>query len=429
MRGAAHEPDAERGDAGRDECLDPTRQPAPGGPPCTHFARRLPVASRAVTGIDWIIVAFAALMALQGSRSGFIVGVLSLAGFVAGAFVGTRVGPLLLPDGNSSPYAPLFGLMGAVLAGSVLAGGLEGVGLMVRRRLVIPGVGAVDAGLGALLSVLIALAMAWLAGAILLQAPQASRDLRRDIQRSAILRRLNDVLPPSGVFLHALARFDPFPSVSGPEARVPAPRAKIARDADVKRAAAGVVRVLGTACGLGIEGSGWIAKPGVVVTNAHVVAGEDDTVVQLQGIGPRLRAQAIAFDSKNDIAVLKVDGLGGRALPIAPSAPVGGDAAVLGFPRNGPYDVRAARIGQTRRVISQDAYGRGPVARVMLSLRGLVRHGNSGGPLVDAQGRVVGTVFAASAGARRGGFAVPDTVVQRILNGANGSVDTGPCAP
>jgi S1-C subfamily serine protease len=381
-----------------------------------------------VTAIDWIIVAFALLMAFQGLRSGFIVGVLSLVGFVAGAFLGTRIGPLLLPSGSSSPYAPLFGLMGAVLAGSVLAGGLEGVGVVMRRRLVIPGLGAVDAGLGALLSVFVALGMAWLAGAILLQAPQASRELRRHVQRSAILRGLNDVLPPNGVILHALARFDPFPSIEGPEANVPAPTAKIARDPDVQRAAGGVVRVLGTACGLGVEGSGWIARSGVVVTNAHVVAGEDDTVVQLRGTGPKLRAHAIAFSAKDDIAVLRVEGLGGRVLPLAANAPPGADAAVLGFPHNGGYDVRAARLGATRRVISQDAYGRGPVTRSMLSLRGLVRHGNSGGPLVDARGRVVGTVFAASSGRRRGGFAVPNAVVRQILGSARGTVGTGPCA-
>jgi S1-C subfamily serine protease len=382
-----------------------------------------------VTVIDWLIVAFALLMALQGSRSGFVVGALSLAGFVAGAFVGTRVGPLLLPDGSESPYAPIFGLIGAVLAGSLLAGGFEGVGMLMRQRLAIPGFGALDAGLGALLSVLIALGMSWLAGAILLQAPQASSDLRRHVQRSAILRGLNDVLPPSGIILHALARFDPFPSVDGPEAQVPAPTAKIARDPDVRRAAGGVVKVLGSACGLGIEGSGWIAKPGVVVTNAHVVAGEDDTVVQLRGAGPRLRAHAIAFDTKNDVAVLKVDGLGGRVLPFAAATPPGRSAAVLGFPRNGGYDVRAARLGQTRQVISQDAYGRGPVTRSMLSLRGVVRHGNSGGPLVDEQGRVAGTVFAASPGGRRrGGFAVPNAVVRQILGSARGTVDTGPCA-
>jgi S1-C subfamily serine protease len=381
-----------------------------------------------VTVIDWIIVAFALLMALQGSRSGFIVGALSLAGFIAGAFVGTRVGPLLLPGGSASPYAPLFGLMGAVLAGSLLAGGFEGVGVVVRRKLAIPAFSAVDAALGALLSVLIALGIAWLVGAIVLQAPQASRDFRRAVQHSAILRRLNDVLPPSGV-LHALARFDPFPSVDGPEARVPAPTAKIARDPDVRRATGGVVKVLGSACGLGIEGSGWIARPGVVVTNAHVVAGENDTVVQLGGTGPKLRAHAIAFETKDDIAVLRVDGLGGRALPMTPDAPPGRSAAIVGFPRNGGLDIRAARLGGTRQVISQDAYGRGPVTRSMLSFRGLVRHGNSGGPLVDGQGRVEGTVFAAiSGGRRRGGFAVPNPIVRQILATANHTVDTSPCA-
>jgi S1-C subfamily serine protease len=382
-----------------------------------------------LTGIDWIIIGFALLMALQGSRSGFVVGVLSLIGFLAGAFIGTRIGPLLLPHGNSSPYAPLFGLFGAVLAGSLLAGGLEGVGVLVRRRLVIPGFGPVDATLGALLSVVIALGMAWLIGAVILQVPQASSNLRRAVQKSAILRGLNDVLPPSGVILHALARFDPFPSVNGPDANVPAPTSRIARDPDVKRAADGVVKVLGSACGLGIEGSGWIARPGVVVTNAHVVAGEDDTVVQLHGEGPRLQAHAIAFDSKNDIAVLRVDGLGGRTLPLASQAPPGKNAAVLGFPRNGGYTVTPARIGATQQVISQDAYGRGPVTRQMLLLRGHVRHGNSGGPMVDAQGRVVGTVFAATTGGRRhGGFAVPNSVVKRILGSAQRSVDTGPCA-
>lgn len=387
------------------------------------------LASASLTGIDWIIIGFALLMALQGSRSGFIVGALSLMGFVAGAFIGTRVGPILLPKGSASPYAPLFGLFGAVLAGSVLAGGLEGVGVLVRRRLVLPGLGPVDATLGAALSVVIALGMAWLAGAVILQVPQASSNLRRAVQRSAILRGLNDLLPPSGVILHALARFDPFPSVAGPQANVPAPTSKIARDPDVKRAADGVVKVLGTACGLGVEGSGWIARPGLVVTNAHVVAGEDDTVVRLHGTGPDLHAQAVAFDPTNDIALLRVKGLGGRALPLAPQASPGAPAAVLGFPHNGPYVVTPARLGATQQVLSQDAYGRGPVNRMMLSLRGRVQHGNSGGPLVDAQGRVAGTVFAAStATRRRGGFAVPNSVVQKILRDAHGNADTGPCA-
>jgi S1-C subfamily serine protease len=111
-------------------------------------------------------------------------------------------------------------------------------------------------------------------------------------------------------------------------------------------------------------------------------------------------------------------------------APAGRAAAVLGFPLNGPYDVRSARLGVTREVLSQDAYGNGPEPRRVLSFRGLVRSGNSGGPLVDARGRVVGTVFAAAIGkGPKGGYAVPDDIVgQRIAGAGSGRVSTGPCA-
>jgi S1-C subfamily serine protease len=189
------------------------------------------------------------------------------------------------------------------------------------------------------------------------------------------------------------------------------------------------VKIQGTACGLGVEGSGWIARDGVVVTNAHVVAGQEDTTVQLGGRGDRHKATAIAFDSRNDIAVLRVDGLGGHALDIAQSPRSGTQAAILGFPENGPYDVRAGRVGATRSVLTQDAYGRGPVRRSLTTFRGLVRHGNSGGPMVDTRGRVVTTVFAATrGGGPAGGFGVPNAIVRRILATASGPVDTGPCA-
>src|SRR5215211_7536319 len=117
---------------------------------------------------------------------------------------------------------------------------------------------------------------------VALQTPGA-RELREPIQRSAILKELNQVLPPSGPILQALARFDPFPAIRGPSANVPAPDAKIARDRDVAAAGRSVVRVLGTACGLGVQGSGWVARNGLIVTNAHVVAGQDDTTVQPVG--------------------------------------------------------------------------------------------------------------------------------------------------
>jgi S1-C subfamily serine protease len=187
--------------------------------------------------------------------------------------------------------------------------------------------------------------------------------------------------------------------------------------------------VLGTACGLGIEGSGWVVGPGTVVTNAHVVAGEDDTIVQVRGSGPRLDAQAIAFDSENDVAVLRVAGLGAPALSFASGTDSGTPGAVLGYPRNGPFTIRAARLGQTRSVITQDAYGRGPITRTVTSLRGLVEPGNSGGPVVDGAGRVLTTVFAATRGGQsRGGYGVPNAVVRQVVSGARGPVDTGPCA-
>jgi len=237
------------------------------------------------------------------------------------------------------------------------------------------------------------------------------------------------VLPPSGPILQALARFDPFPSIRGPAANVPPPNSRIARDPEVRAAGRSVVRVLGTACGLGVQGSGWVARDGIVVTNAHVVAGQDDTTVQLGGDGPSVDAQAVWYDPRNDLAILRVSGIGGtRPLRLNVDAKPGTSAAVLGFPENGPYDVRPARLGQTATVLTQDSYGRGPVQRTITSLRGLVRHGNSGGPVVDGSGRVVATVFAAAAGRGRAGYAVPDSVVRSALRRARGAVDTGPCA-
>jgi S1-C subfamily serine protease len=231
------------------------------------------------------------------------------------------------------------------------------------------------------------------------------------------------------VILKALARFDPFPSIRGPAADVPAPNAKIARDPDVAAAGGSVVRVLGTACGLGVQGSGWVAGDGIVVTNAHVVAGQDDTTVQPGGEGPALDAQAVWYDSRNDLSILRVAGLSGApALSMNVNAAPGTSAAVLGFPENGSYDVRPARVGQTTTVVTQDAYGRGPVQRRITSLRGLVRPGNSGGPAVDASGRVVATIFAAATSRTRTGYGVPDSVVRDALGRARGPVDTGPCA-
>ena len=380
-----------------------------------------------MTYLDWIIIAFTVLMAVWGYGQGLIAGGLSLVGFAAGAFIGSRLGPLLLEDGSHSPYAPLSALLGAVLIGGVFASGFELLGFHLRRRLG-ERIGLLDGLGGALLVACLGLFLVWIGGAVALQTPGA-RDLREPIQRSAILKELNAVLPPSGPILQALARFDPFPSISGPSANVPPPDPKIARDPDVAAARRSVVRILGTACGLGVQGSGWVAGRGIVVTNAHVVAGQDDTTVQAGGEGPGLDAEAIWFDPRNDLSILRVPGVSGLpALSMNVNADSGTTAAVLGFPQNGPYTVAPARLGSTSTVITQDAYARGPVERPITSIRGLVRPGNSGGPVVDRSGRVLATIFAAATSRRRTGYGVPDTLVRDALQKARGTVDTGPCA-
>ncbi|HEY2570497.1 MAG TPA: MarP family serine protease [Solirubrobacteraceae bacterium] len=378
-----------------------------------------------MTGLDWIIVGFAAILAGFGFRRGFIVGVLSFGGFAIGAFLGTRLAPLLLNEGSSSPYAPALGLIGALLAGAILATGMEGVGFRLRRAVILPGIGALDGLLGAVLGAALGLGVVWIVAAVVAQTPN-SGTLRQDIQRSAILRELNVLLPPSGPILNALARLDPLPSIAGPSPDVPAPSPQIARAPGVRAASSSVVRVLGTACGLAIEGSGWVAAPDLIVTNAHVVAGESDTTVQVRGRSPSLPAHPIAFDPTNDVAVLSVPGLGLSPLRLLADPPSGRAGAILGYPENGPFDVQPGRIGRTQSVLTDDAYGRGPVRRLLTPLRGLVRPGNSGGPLVGGDGRVLTTVFAGTVGGRqRGGYGVANATVARVLAQARARVAAG----
>jgi S1-C subfamily serine protease len=381
-----------------------------------------------MTSIDWLIVVFTVLLAIYGYAQGFIVGALSLVGFAGGAVIGTRVAPLLLNHGSHSPYAPLFGLLGALLAGGVMASGLEGLGARVRSALRVPGLHAVDGLLGAALTAAVALGVAWVVGAVALQS-SGSPDVRHEIQRSAILRELDHLLPPSGPILDALSRIDPLPAVRGPAAAVRPPTRRILNDPAVRTARRSVVRVFGTACGLGVEGSGWVAEPSVVVTNAHVVAGETDAAVQVNGVGPGLPATVVAFDVHDDLAVLRVPGLSQPSLPMAATARPATAGAILGYPLDGPFDAEPGRIGQTQTVMTENAYGAGNVERAITALRGRVRPGNSGGPIVDGHGRVLATVFAALTGtARPGGFAVPNSLVRAQLAHARGpAVGTGQC--
>jgi S1-C subfamily serine protease len=379
-----------------------------------------------VTVLDWAIVAFTLALAVWGYRQGLIVGTFTLLGFAVGAFAGSRIAPLLLTQGSESPYAPLFAALGALLVGALVAVTLESVALGLRARLIRGGglLHVADGAGGAALIASVALGLVWVFGAVVLHAP-GTADLRADVQRSLILRSLNQVLPPNSPILNALDRVDPAPSIVGPSTPLAPPDRAVVDDPDVAGAGDSVVRVLGTACGLGIEGSGWSAIPGIVVTNAHVVAGEDDTTVSTQG-GATLPATAVHYDPKNDLALLRIE-TELPALPIAPAPKPGTTGAVLGYPENGPYTVAPARLGETREMISEDSYGRGPVRRQITALRGQVRSGNSGGPVVDGRGRVLGTVFAATTSGFPGGFTVPDEVVKHALAGPLTPVDTGPC--
>jgi uncharacterized membrane protein required for colicin V production len=376
-----------------------------------------------VTVVDLVVIAFVALAALVGMRKGLIASALSLAGIAIGTVVGARLAPHLLHDGAHSAYTPLAALAGAAVLAVVLEVAGTLVGAFLRSGLKFSPLRALDSAGGLVVGTLAAIVIVWVVGAAALEFP-GQTDLRRDAQRSEVLRSLDSIVPPS-TLMTALSRIDPFPVILGPSLPIPAPNPAVLRLPGVRRASASVVRVIGTACDLSIEGSGWVARPGEVVTAAHVVAGEHDTEVQAEG-NPTLHARTIAFDVRNDIAVLRVPGLRARPLRHIPARD-GAEVAIVGYPENGPLDAVPARIGRTSTVLTQDAYGRSPVLRSITTLRGIVRHGNSGGPAVDSAGRVETTIFAA----RRtgpGGYGVPDDPVRKALQSARGKVSTGACA-
>jgi S1-C subfamily serine protease len=377
-----------------------------------------------VTKVDLIALGFVALTAFIGWKKGLIASALSLAGIVLGAWLGSRAAPQLLQDGTHSPYTPLAALAGAAVGAILLEtlGTLAGSALRSRVRK--PKLSTFDATGGLILGVFTGMAVVWVLGAVALLLP-GQTDLRRGAQGSALLQRLNEFIPPTEV-LNALARIDPFPAITGPSAAVAPPDPRLAHAVGVRRAAPSVLRVLGMACGVGVEGTGWVGRPDLIVTAAHVVAGQNDTVVELQS-GGRLPADVVAFDRRNDVAVLRVRDLGLRPLPLVTAKP-GTPVAVLGFPENGPFTVTPARIGRTATVLAEDAYGTGPVTRAITSLRGRVRHGDSGAPAVDAHGAVQATIFAARLRSV-GGFGVPADIVRADLNAAGQPVSTGECAP
>ena len=378
-----------------------------------------------LTTVDWIALGLIALTAFSGFRRGLVASALSLGGLVAGAYVGSRAAPHLLHGGASSAWTPLAGLGGAV-AGALLLQVVAGIlGSFLRGGLKLTPFRFFDSLGGLVLGAAAGVALVWAVGATALLVPGQTK-LRREVQRSTIVRRLDEQVPPSRL-LGLLARIDPFPSITGPAAPEAPPSTAIVRLAAVVRAKASVVRITGSACGVGVEGSGWFATPQLVVTAAHVVAGEHDTSVRIPRSRGSYRADVIAFDARNDIAVLRVHGAA-PAVPLRIADPQpGAPVAILGYPENGPLTAIPGRIGRTAVALTRDAYGHGPVPRTITAVAGRVRHGNSGGPAVDAAGSVESTLFAQHVGSPSG-YGVPASIVRRALDRAHSPVSTGGCA-
>lgn len=380
--------------------------------------------------IDIGIIVFALALAAIGWERGFLASAIPLFGFIAGVAIGARLGPALLDEGAESRYAPLVAAGGGILLGLFIAVASEGAGRTLGNRLgATRGARLADAAGGATLFCALALAASWVFGAVALHFPaQGAKEVRELVQRSAILAALNENFPPSGPVLNVLRRIDPGTGVRGPESDVPAPDRASVDDPEVRAAARSVVRVRGSACGLGVEGSGWVAGPELVVTNAHVVAGQSDTRVATAE-GAELGAEVVHYQPRNDLAVLRVSGLGGTPLALDPRPARGTSGAAIGYPEGGPLTITPARLGASGRVQSEDSYGRGPIQRRMTPFRGKVRKGNSGGPVVDEDGEVLTTVFASSlADGPPSGLGVPNGIIAAALQGNLRAVGTGPCA-
>ncbi len=389
---------------------------------------------RRMTGLDWALLALLLLAAAGGTTQGFLASALGFVGFMGGALAGARLGPLVLPQGADDINAPVAAIFGATLLGVLLGVGLQRLGDRLHHRLRGPGhrVGrTLDAALGAVFTGALVVLAAWFVSAMVLQTPGVPGSWRTQVRESALLQELRRDLPPADDALALLSRFDPLPGFAGPRALVDAPDQGIVNDPGVRTGRRGVVRVEGNACGVGVVGTGWVAGEGLVVTNQHVIAGEDETTVVSATDGQRYTGRPVYVDRQQDVAVLAVEGLPTTPLRVVEDPRTGSSAAILGYPLAGPFRSRAARIGAAQTVTGEDSYGVGPVRRRVLPFRGRVEQGNSGGPLVDRRGRVVGTVFASSTqeGQRRG-YAIPNDVITEAVAAADPArtVSPGPCS-
>jgi S1-C subfamily serine protease len=370
---------------------------------------------------DILLVVWVAIFAIQGAYRGLVAQALSLVGFGIGALAGSWVAPQVLSD--NSPWVAFASLAGAVIGASLLGAASTTLAESPRRFLAFrPGLRTLDGIGGAVLGGGLGLALAWLIAVVALHQP--SLGLRGDIRDSVILPKLMRAVPPDRV-LRALNRFDPFPQLAVGGAPLPPPDPSVLQSPGAKAAAGSVVKIHGTACGLGTQGSGWVVRRFLVATNAHVIAGERETTV-LAPNGQTLSAEPVYVDPRNDVALLRVPSLELAPLALDRTGDFPLQVVILGYPRDGALTGTAATAGAPRSVLAPDAYDRRVGARTIVPLRGKVQPGESGGPVVDPRGSVVAMIFA---GAKKGanGYSVPVDLVLRGLHSTTRRVSSGPC--
>jgi S1-C subfamily serine protease len=374
-----------------------------------------------VNVLDVLLLLGVAAFAIVGAHRGLAAQALSLGGLALGAVLGSILAPYFFPD--NSAWLPLAGLVGA-LVGAVVLGAVAGaLGRPVRRFLAAhPPLASLDRVGGIALGALIALAIGWLLAVLAIHQPALG--LRAEVRGSAILPRLLRAVPPDSV-LQALNRFDPLPLLPGLGETLPPPDPSVLRSPAAQAAATSVVKLEGTACDVGTQGSGWVVRDDLVATNAHVIAGHEGTRA-LSPDGQMLAARPVYVDPANDIALLRVRGL--DAEPLRTEADDDGSRPVvlLGYPRNGALVATAATAGSARTVLSPDAYERRVRPRVVVPLRGSVQPGESGGPVVDRRGRVVAMIFGGTRDGK-GGYAVPVELVLEAAAERLRPVPPGPC--
>lgn len=360
--------------------------------------------------LDILLLLAAVWFAVVGYRQGFVVGILSVTGFLGGGLVALLGLPMLWGELTDDAPPGTFGVIAAVVIVIVCASVGQAftthLGNRLRQFITWSPARALDATGGALVNVLAMLVVAWLIGAAL--AGTSLPTVGKEIRGSRVLLGVSRVMPDQADTLFAdfssvLAQnglpqaFSPFSNE--PIADVPAPDPDLASEPVAARAQSSIVKVLGSApsCGKLLEGTGFVFGRERVMTNAHVVGGVKHPTVQVGGQGVRQPAEVVLYDWKRDIAVLEVPGLTAPALRFTDrDAGSGDDAIVAGFPENGAYDVRSARVRGRVDANGPDIYHRGLVKRDVYSLYTTIRQGNSGGPLLTPDGRVYGVIFAKS---------------------------------